>query len=159
MPVCSSCLTESEPADGQCPQCGGAMISTVPEESTRRGAVPEAPGSQRPTIAPKAGAAAALAARNGPEARAGRTGSSGQPMGAVAVAQRPAPAPPPARSPSGGARLLLHGSDGQVVEFAIGDQAVLGRSTSASVRLADRVVSRKHSQIDKQAGDYLLKDL
>jgi len=36
---------------------------------------------------------------------------------------------------------------------------VLGRSTTASVRLADREVSRKHSQIDREGNDYVLRDL
>jgi len=36
---------------------------------------------------------------------------------------------------------------------------VLGRSTTASVRLADREVSRKHSQIDREGDDYVLRDL
>jgi len=35
----------------------------------------------------------------------------------------------------------------------------LGRSTQATVRLADREVSRKHSQIDREGQDFVLRDL
>jgi adenylate cyclase len=56
------------------------------------------------------------------------------------------------------ASLILKGADGDS-EFDVGNQAVLGRSTQASVRLADREVSRKHSQIDRQGDDFILKDL
>jgi adenylate cyclase len=36
---------------------------------------------------------------------------------------------------------------------------VLGRSTQATVRLSDREVSRKHSQIDRQGNEFVLRDL
>ncbi len=54
---------------------------------------------------------------------------------------------------------MLRGPDGSVTEHPLGASNVLGRSTTASVRLADREVSRKHSQIDREGGDWLLRDL
>ena len=57
-------------------------------------------------------------------------------------------------------RLILKGPAGDVIEYPLGDVInVLGRSTSATVRLADREVSRKHSQIDHEGDDYVLRDL
>jgi adenylate cyclase len=66
-----------------------------------------------------------------------------------------AKAPKSANSP----RLILKGLTGDVTEYPLGENNVLGRSTTASVRLADREVSRKHSQIDKEGEDYVLRDL
>ncbi|HEX4384068.1 MAG TPA: adenylate/guanylate cyclase domain-containing protein [Myxococcales bacterium] len=63
------------------------------------------------------------------------------------------------RKSSAGPRLILKGLAGDVTEYPLGDNNVLGRSTTASVRLADREVSRKHSQIDKEGEDYVLRDL
>lgn len=54
-------------------------------------------------------------------------------------------------------RLVL--KDGPGEEFPLGDSSVLGRSTTATVRLQDREVSRKHSQIDKEGARYVLRDL
>src|SRR5438128_2979279 len=56
-------------------------------------------------------------------------------------------------------RMILKGPAGDVTEFPLGENNILGRSTTASVRLADREVSRKHSQIDKEGEDYVLRDL
>ncbi|OLC75941.1 MAG: hypothetical protein AUG04_02905 [Deltaproteobacteria bacterium 13_1_20CM_2_69_21] len=56
-------------------------------------------------------------------------------------------------------RLILKGQGGEITEYPLGDSSVLGRSTTASVRLADREVSRKHSQIDREGNDYVLRDL
>src|SRR5207248_9300980 len=56
-------------------------------------------------------------------------------------------------------RIILKGPAGDVTEFPLGDNNVLGRSTTATVRLADREVSRKHSQVDKEGDDYVLRDL
>jgi adenylate cyclase len=67
-----------------------------------------------------------------------------------APASSPAPVPP---------RLILKGLTGDSTEYPLGENNVLGRSTTASVRLADREVSRKHSQIDKEGGDFVLRDL
>ena len=79
---------------------------------------------------------------------------------------RPAPAPAhviaAAKAASGvapAAKLVLMGAAGAVAEFALVQISVLGRSTSATVRLADREVSRKHSQIDVEGADYVLRDL
>ena len=56
-------------------------------------------------------------------------------------------------------RLILKGEGAGITEYPLGDSSVLGRSTTASVRLADREVSRKHSQIDREGNDYVLRDL
>ena len=65
----------------------------------------------------------------------------------------------PSPQPSGdGPRLLLK-EPGGIVEFPLGDANVLGRSTQATVRLADREVSRQHSQIDRRGKDFVLRDL
>jgi adenylate cyclase len=83
---------------------------------------------------------------------------------ALTAAERAERAPRTAAGParSNGSKvtasLILKGADGDS-EFDVGNQAVLGRSTQASVRLADREVSRKHSQIDRQGDDFILKDL
>jgi adenylate cyclase len=55
--------------------------------------------------------------------------------------------------------MILKGPSGDGTEFPLGQNNVLGRSTTASVRLADREVSRKHSQVDKEGDDYVLRDL
>jgi adenylate cyclase len=61
--------------------------------------------------------------------------------------------------PQPGPRLILKGVAGEVTEYPLGESDVLGRSTTASVRLADREVSRKHSQIDREGDAYVLRDL
>ena len=40
--------------------------------------------------------------------------------------------------PSSGPRLILKGAAGEVTEYPLGDSSVIGRSTTASVRLTDR---------------------
>jgi len=72
-------------------------------------------------------------------------------------AGEPPPGAPPAGA-GGGPRLVLQ-EPGETLEFPLGDSNVLGRSTQATVRLADREVSRKHSQIDRQGKDFVLRDL
>src|SRR5713101_9957421 len=69
--------------------------------------------------------------------------------------------PPRAKMPANAIapRLILKGMAGDVTEYSLGENNVLGRSTTANVRLADREVSRKHSQIDKEGEDYVLRDL
>ena len=78
-------------------------------------------------------------------------------------ADRPEPPPRPAAARPGpgssGPRLTLKGPGGEVTEHPLGASNVLGRSTTASVRLADREVSRKHSQIDREGDQYVLRDL
>jgi adenylate cyclase len=58
----------------------------------------------------------------------------------------------------GKARLVLLGAAAKV-EFALGGSDVLGRSAQATVRLTDREVSRKHSQIEHDGHEYVLSDL
>src|SRR6266446_6660073 len=69
------------------------------------------------------------------------------------------PPRPSAPHTASGPRLILKGPGGEVTEYPLGQSSVLGRSTTASVRLADREVSRKHSQIDREGQDYVLRDL
>src|SRR5438067_4092039 len=61
-------------------------------------------------------------------------------------------------SPRGPARLLLLGA-APPAEFGLAGSDVLGRSMQATVRITDREVSRKHSQIDRDGHDYVLRDL
>ncbi len=68
------------------------------------------------------------------------------------------PTLPPSAAKSLQPRLILK-SAGEPQEFPLGENNVLGRSTQASVRLADREVSRKHSQVDKEGGEFVLRDL
>ena len=83
-----------------------------------------------------------------------------EPTGRGRTERRPvAPAPRRAAADGvGGPRLILKGA-GDPAEFPLGDENVLGRSTQATVRLADREVSRKHSQIDREGQDFVLRDL
>ena len=67
--------------------------------------------------------------------------------------------PQPAAASAQTPRMILKGPTGDATEFPLGENNVLGRSTTASVRLADREVSRKHTQIDKEGDDYVLRDL
>ena len=69
------------------------------------------------------------------------------------------PLRPSAPHAASGPRLILKGPGGEVTEYPLGESNVLGRSTTASVRLADREVSRKHSQIDREGDGYVLRDL
>jgi adenylate cyclase len=59
----------------------------------------------------------------------------------------------------GAPRLILRGAMGDVAEYPVGAKAVIGRSTGAEVQLADREVSRRHSIIEFEQGEYVLKDL
>src|SRR5215510_12418335 len=65
------------------------------------------------------------------------------------------PHPAQASHPRSGPRLILKGLAGELTEYPLGESSVLGRSTTADVRLTDREVSRKHSQID-HVGDKFL---
>jgi adenylate cyclase len=69
------------------------------------------------------------------------------------------PLRPSAPHTASGPRLILKGPAGEVTEYPLGQNNVIGRSTTASVRLADREVSRKHSQIDREGDGYVLRDL
>ena len=129
MSVCPVCFRENDPVAGRCPSCGGPRA--------------EAPGQpaleeESPAGRPRGGVAPARAA----------------PLSEQANLPRPASA-----HPASGPRLILKGPAGEVTEYPLGDSDVLGRSTTASVRLADREVSRKHSQIDREGNDFVLRDL
>ena len=76
-----------------------------------------------------------------------------------AGAEEEAPPRPPGSHPRSGPRLVLKGLAGELTEYPLGDSNVLGRSTTASVRLGDREVSRKHSQIDLEGDKFVLRDL
>jgi len=69
------------------------------------------------------------------------------------------PPQPQASYPRSGPRLILKAPNGEITEYPLGDSNVLGRSTTANVRLADREVSRKHSQIDLEGDRFILRDL
>jgi adenylate cyclase len=82
-----------------------------------------------------------------------------EPTGPGCGAGRPgSPAAPSTTASADGPRLILKGAGGPA-EFPLGDANVLGRSTQATVRLGDREVSRKHSQIDREGQDFVLRDL
>lgn len=71
----------------------------------------------------------------------------------------------PSSNPGGRAgsqpRLVLRGLGGNVVEYPLSQtNVVIGRSTAATIQLADREVSRRHTQIDLDGdGGHLLLDL
>ena len=65
--------------------------------------------------------------------------------------------PPTPRGQAGSPRLVVKDASEQA--FALGDSSVLGRGATATVRLQDREVSRKHSRIDCVDGHYVLSDL
>ncbi|HEY4770314.1 MAG TPA: adenylate/guanylate cyclase domain-containing protein [Myxococcales bacterium] len=96
------------------------------------------------------------------EAVAGRCPSCGAPRQRAALpvsGQEGNPPRPPVSHPASGPRLILKGLAGEITEHPLGDSNVLGRSTTATVRLADREVSRKHSQIDLEGDKFVLRDL
>jgi adenylate cyclase len=77
----------------------------------------------------------------------------------IPSAQHPPEAPRPQPShPGSGPRLILSG-ESEATEHPLGDSNVIGRSTTADVRLTDREVSRKHSQIDRDGERFVLSDL
>jgi adenylate cyclase len=177
MPVCSACQNEVEPSGEACPHCGAAL-----EEPTRYGP----PASARETLPPSAARTVmpARLASNGARPGAVRTtlppsgrsiapvafSATPRPAAAATPVPRTTPAPPttpapaaaapkPAAAKGGEARLFVYASDGTVTEYPLGPSSVLGRSTGADVRVPDREASRKHSQIDRQGADYVLRDL
>jgi adenylate cyclase len=142
MPVCPLCYRDNDAVGGRCPACGGKREETP--ASGRRDLAGIAP------IAPSASSA--------PKPRPQGLAQA-SPFGALPLARGPA-APPAAISPGAQSpRLILKGAAGEVSEYPLGTSNVLGRSTSASVRLADREVSRKHSEINLESGAYVVKDL
>ena len=93
---------------------------------------------------------------------AGRCPSCGGPRQRAAQTvsgQEGNPPRPSVSHPASGPRLILKGLAGEITEHPLGDSNVLGRSTTATVRLADREVSRKHSQIDLEGNKFVLRDL
>ena len=160
MPVCTACYADNEPVDGQCPECGtpmnGAPAGLVDETDERTG-VGRMDAPSRATVAPRfVGSAGPRAQPHAqPHATPGRTSPR---VHAPAPVSPPPPRPAAARPGRANARLVLKTPDGDA-DFPLTDNAVLGRSTNATVRLSDREVSRKHSQIDKVGEDYVLKDL
>jgi adenylate cyclase len=135
MSACPLCYRDLEPVGGRCPGCGAERRA-----ETR----PHAPAT-----APSIGKARSTSLFAGPAdeltpPRARVQQPSQPPSG-------PRPTPP---------RLVLKGLAGDLTEYPLADLInVLGRSTTASVRLADREVSRKHSQIDREGEDFILRDL
>ncbi len=63
-----------------------------------------------------------------------------------------------ARGP-GAPRLVLRGPSGNAIEFAIAGPTVIGRSTGATVQLADREVSRRHTGIEPDGSGFVVQDL
>ncbi|HEY2029967.1 MAG TPA: adenylate/guanylate cyclase domain-containing protein [Myxococcales bacterium] len=59
----------------------------------------------------------------------------------------------------GAPRLVLEAEGSERVEYPLGELTVIGRGPAATLRLSDREVSRKHSQIEKDGESYLLRDL
>jgi adenylate cyclase len=93
---------------------------------------------------------------------AGRCPSCGGPRQRAAQpvsGQEGNPPRPSVSHPASGPRLILKGLAGEITDHPLGDSNVLGRSTTATVRLADREVSRKHSQIDLEGDKFVLRDL
>ena len=130
MSVCPVCYRENDPVGGRCPACGAG----------------------------RSGGFRAVGADAGPVSR-GAGGSTARPMSAAPVLETDEPTRPHAANPTEAPRMILKGAAGDVTEFPLGESNILGRSTTASVRLADREVSRKHSQIDKEGESYVLRDL
>jgi adenylate cyclase len=56
-------------------------------------------------------------------------------------------------------RLVLRGMSGNTVEYPITGPAVIGRSAQATVQLADREVSRRHTAVEPEGADFVVKDL
>src|SRR5438105_7200328 len=134
MPVCPVCYRENEPVAGRCPDCGSARAD--PGRGIRE-------LDDEPSF---------------PRSRSGTPAGARRPA-AAAVFGSEEPTPARAQSASSTPRLILKGLTGDVTEYPLGANNVLGRSTTASVRLADREVSRKHSQIDREGEQYVLRDL
>ena len=138
MSVCPLCYRDTEPVAGRCPNCGAARAEPARDQPagyvrTSRLAAPPPPG---------------------PRAAAVPFG------GDEATPPRPSANPPVPAAPNPPPRLILKGLAGDLTEYPLSEtNNVLGRSTNASVRLADREVSRKHSQVDKEGEDFILRDL
>ncbi len=167
MPVCSSCRREFAPAHARCPACGADRRDepafTIEDEPTNYSRAPLRAGPTTPPRPAKpAGSSPVLRIPPAPAAPSPK--QSIPPLKPVAsYVSVPPPARPKAVVPvtidESGARMVLMGMTGPASEFTLEKQSVIGRSTQATVRLVDREVSRKHSQIDFQSGQYVLSDL
>ncbi|MBS2020797.1 MAG: FHA domain-containing protein [Deltaproteobacteria bacterium] len=149
MSACPTCYRDLEPVDGHCPACGAdregtparSRIAAFEDEPTNFGSTP------RP-----ARAGASSITTQGQKSPARMSQSPIQPVASYSTNHTgPAQASVP--------RLILHGPNGPAGEYPLGTNNVLGRSTGASVRLADREVSRKHSELDFEGGQWVVKDL
>jgi adenylate cyclase len=56
-------------------------------------------------------------------------------------------------------RLVVRDASGRTVEFPLSGAAIIGRSTGATIQVADREVSRRHTAVDQENGAFVLKDL
>jgi adenylate cyclase len=162
--ACPVCHRDTVPVHGRCPACGAArtddpeFIHNVDDEPTGYRPVGPPPASRsaaalRPAAAPipvSPSARTHMPVKPGlvPVATFQSTGATGNTKAAV-----------PKTLDETGARMVLIGPTGPAGDFTLEPQSVLGRSTQATVRLADREVSRKHSQIDLEGGEYMLRDL
>jgi adenylate cyclase len=147
MSICPLCYRDNEPVGGRCPSCGALR----PDASRRLAEADDEPtGDARPLRGSAPSAAAAVARPRG-----------ATPVGVGGAEEKTPPPRPTMPQPAApvAPRLILKGMAGDVTEYSLGENNVLGRSTTASVRLADREVSRKHSQVDKEGEDYILRDL
>src|ERR1041384_1678726 len=135
MSVCPVCYRENEPVAGRCPSCGAARTPGIRATSD----VEDEPTNYN---------------------RPRGSGVTSRPMSAAPALSEDEATRPRAQMPTAGTpRMILKGAAGDGTEFPLGENNILGRSTTASVRLADREVSRKHSQVDKEGEDYVLRDL
>jgi adenylate cyclase len=140
MPACPVCYRDIEPAGGRCPNCGAARPD-APRSARRLD--DDATGPVRPS-------------RGAPS----RTAPSRPRPAFISASFGSEDTTPPRTQPAALApRMILKGATGDATEYPLDDNNILGRSTTASVRLADREVSRKHSQIDKEGEDWVLRDL
>ena len=164
MSACPVCHRDNVPVHGRCPACGAARaedpqtLRDADDETTGFGSPPlRQMGVTRPALGSTPTTPAA-AFRTAPPRKPGlQPVASYQSSGA---ARRDAPKPEvPITLDDSGARMVLMGPAGPAGDFTLEKQSVLGRSTQATVRLADREVSRKHSQIDLEGGEYMLRDL
>jgi adenylate cyclase len=164
---CPVCYRDVEPVKGRCPACGADRTDDRTPPGGSHASVHAPTIDDAPVLrpAPRAISGGALQALR-PTGVAGGTSPSASrtpPRPSVAPAVQPVASfssepPRPAGAPKPDAKLVLTGN-GPAVEFALVQSSVLGRSTQATVRLADREVSRKHSQIDLEDGEYVLRDL
>lgn len=66
----------------------------------------------------------------------------------------------PSQTPDMLPRLVLRGLGENVVEYPLSEaRVVIGRSTSATIQLSDREVSRRHTEVNASADEHILVDL